>query len=116
MSNRRKLSPQQTAQRDQGLAAARNLAGDSRTGVWVTDYAPEGSQCCWCDCPMDAHSEPGFVCAGCPEPADWIMRLMAYTPKEEAYPLCKGHVDDAGRAFRGVIADVPIAVIDWEES
>ena len=115
MSNRRKLSPQQTAQRDQGLASARNAAREPGTAVLVTDYAPEGMQCSWCDCPMNAHSRPGFVCDGCPSAAAWVLRVMAYTAEEIAYPLCEGHYSAAARALQGPFAGVPTEVTAWEE-
>lgn len=93
MSNRRKTAAR-VAREDQGLAAARDHARrNPGTPVFFVAHADTGTQCCWCDCPYDGkHTEPGYVCPGCPEPATAVIRILAdKTGPDQSYPLCGRH-------------------------
>ena len=91
MSNRRKLRPHEMAKFDQRRAEARERARAGQT-VIVTDYANDGQQCSWCDCPVSArHAQPGYVCDGCPEPAAYVMTLGYGTDDASRYPVCERH-------------------------
>lgn len=99
MSNRRKLrSPAHIAAADQAFAHARQLSSETGTLTVVLDYAAEDRQCSWCNCPRGPglygpHARiPGYVCDGCPLPAEYDVHLMVATPDHALIPICKGHL------------------------
>lgn len=87
------MNPQQTFLSDQALAAAREQAGDGRTLAVVADF-PDGEQCTWCDCPLDAHLADE-QCGGCLEPAACVLRIYDGSPVRRDIPVCAGHKEDA---------------------
>lgn len=100
MSNRRKLRPHELARKDQAFAEARDAARDPSTAVLVTDVAPGGVRCSWCDCPWpdspgSPHAQPGYTCPGCPQDADYVVSWL----NNENYPVCGHHYGDLVDTF-----------------
>lgn len=126
MSNRRKLRPRDIARRDQAVAGARDMAAQPGTAALVIDYAQPGTQCSWCDCPdpladpASPHRIPGYVCAGCPEPAEHVIRAMRGSVREIAAPVCARHQADASAFAVRAIGAGPgaevVAMPPWEDS
>lgn len=94
---KRKLKPRERARQDQATAALRNRgATDPRTAVMTMAYAEPGTQCAWCDCPDtpdSPHYQPGYVCPGCPEGAEFVLHRMHGTPEQVNVPVCGRHRD-----------------------
>lgn len=87
---------QQTFWSDQALATARETASDGRTIAIVDDF-PDGEQCSWCDCTIEAvvGDAKGHHCAGCPEPAGSVLRVHDGSPVRRDVPVCEAHRDEA---------------------
>ncbi|MER5209430.1 hypothetical protein ABT063_02220 [Streptomyces sp. NPDC002838] len=87
---------QQTFWSDQALARAREVAGDGRTIAVVNDF-PDGEQCSWCDCSIEAvvGDADGHHCTGCPQPAGSVLRVHNGTQVRRDIPVCEAHRDDA---------------------
>ena len=91
-SKRRPVRPHERAKVDQVMAGLRDHAvADPHTLVIGMQYADPGKQCCWCDCPDEDHSVPGYRCAGCPEEAVFVANIMPPKPDQQVYPLCERH-------------------------
>lgn len=92
---RRVRTPQDTFLSDQALAAARDQASDGRTLAVVLDYATDGQQCSWCDCPDDPsspHYQDSYRCDGCPADAYYVASMFNSTVGRRDIPLCRGHL------------------------
>jgi hypothetical protein len=86
-------SPQDTFLSDQALATARDAAADPNL-VPVAVTAANGEQCTWCDCPLDLHKQPGYVCGGCPLPAKSVVSTFAGPSLRYDFPACDRHTAD----------------------
>jgi len=115
MSNRRKLRPHETARKDQLLAQASELSADPHAAVFVVDFAPDGTQCSWCDCPdlgPDApHWQPGYVCDGCPGPAMYVVTYGYGRSDPRAFPVCRRHYPEVPVFFARVLRPREVDVI-----
>ncbi|MFG3586584.1 hypothetical protein [Streptomyces sp. NPDC047990] len=86
-------TPQDTFLSDQTLAAARDVAADPGL-VPIAITAANGEQCNWCDCPLDLHAQPGYVCSGCPLPAEHVVSTFTGPTIRYDFPACDRHTTD----------------------
>jgi hypothetical protein len=110
------------ARKDQVLAHSRDVARNPRNVVIRVDDAPAGMRCCWCDCPDtdidrgSPHHRPGYVCAGCPVPAVYMVTLGYGRPDHRHFPMCERHQGRAVAMFVRVlkprVVELPPAWMD----
>lgn len=86
-------TPQDTFLSDQALATARDAAADPSL-VPVAITAANGEQCTWCDCPLDLHRQPGYVCDGCPTQAKHVVSTFDGPGVRYDFPACERHTTD----------------------
>jgi hypothetical protein len=94
------LSPADAAAHDQALAWVRDLAATGMPVLFI-DIA-QGQTCCWCSCPNVA--DDNHICAGCPAPADAVLRVYPEPEIGDHWPVCRAHRDDALRVAEIFIA------------
>lgn len=90
---RRALRPHEIARADQTQASLREQSiRQPGSRFYLLRYINVGEkQCCWCDCPMEDHQTPGYVCDGCPESAIYVVDQIA-SGAGTSYPLCHRHL------------------------
>jgi hypothetical protein len=96
------------------MAAARDHAiAEPTARIFVTEYADSGVQCCWCDCPVEDHRQPGYVCAGCASDAVYLMHAMPEEPGATTYPLCERHRWGVAQLYQEQLG-LPIEVFGYD--
>ena len=92
---RRALRPHEVANVDQTLASLREQSiREADSNFYLLRYINVGEQqCCWCDCPMEDHESPGYVCSGCPDSAIYVVDRINRGAGDSC-PLCHRHWQD----------------------
>jgi hypothetical protein len=97
---RRKIRPHEQARVDQVRASVRDRSiKEPNTRIFFLQFINVGErQCCWCDCPMEAHTVPGYRCAGCQSGAIASMEEWN-NGVPTGFPLCHKHLHDYRKQF-----------------